>query len=90
LCGLDGQQLVVLSECAESHHRGEQGGKRDGQREQCRAPPSQEFKYDLETEPFAYKFIDVQPQELHHQYENDHQKDRQERSNERFQYESVQ
>ena len=56
---LDGKELVVLCERTYRHHRGEQGSQREGKRKQCCASPTEKLQYNLETETFADKFIDI-------------------------------
>ena len=77
---LDGQELVVFTERTECHHRCQQGGQREGERQHCGRSPAEEFQYDLETQALADKFVDIEPEELHHENEHDHQQDRNERS----------
>ena len=81
---------VVLAHVAEGHHRRQEGRQRQGQRQHLAASPQEEFQDDLEFQAFADQFIDVQPQELHHQDEYGDREDREERSYERLQYEQVQ
>ena len=86
---LDGHELVVLAHLAQGHHGSQQSCQRQGQRHNGAAAPHHEFEHYLEPEALTHKFIDVQPQKLHHQNENDYQQDREERSYEAFHYELV-
>ena len=86
---LEGNELVVLSHAAHCHHRGQQGRKRQGHRQDGAAAPEEEFSHYAEAESLADQFVDVDPEELHHQDENDHQEDHEEWSYESGQYESV-
>ena len=87
---LDGDELVVLAHLSYGPHRCKQCGERHGQGQDRTSSPHQELEDDAEGQALVDQFVDIDPQELHHQYEHDDQEDRQERSYEGFEYEPVQ
>ena len=82
---LDGGELEVLAHIAQGHHGAQEGGQRNGQRQHLTASPHQEFQDYLEFQALTNQFIDVQPKELHDQYEYHNPQDRQKRSHKGFQ-----
>ena len=78
--GVHRGELVVLAHVAEGHHRRQESRQRQGQRQHLAASPQEELQDDLELQAFADQFIDVQPQELHHQDKDGDREDREERS----------
>ena len=87
--GLDGGELEFLAHVAQRHHGAEQGGQGDGERQGLATAPHQEFQDNLEFQAFTNQFVNVQPQELHDQYERHNPEDREERSHKGFEYELV-
>ena len=87
--GFEGGEFAVLGQLAHHHHRGEEGGERQGERQDQETAPHQELRNDLQAQSLADEFVDVEPERLHHQDEQDDQKDREERSYERLEYEAV-
>ena len=88
--GLDRHQFGVLGQLADGHRGREQGRERQRQGErQAAHPPEQEFQDGAQSESLAYQLVDVEPEGLHHQDENHDEQDRDERSDEGFQYEAV-
>ena len=76
--GLQSDQLVVLTHVAYGHHRGQQGRQRQGQRQHGAGSPEQELRHNAQTQAFPDKLVDVDPEELHHEDEDDHKKDHEE------------
>ncbi len=82
--GLDGGELELLAHVAQRHHGAEQGGQRNGHGQRLAAAPHEEFQDNLEFQALTYQFVNIQPQELHDQYERHNPQDRQERSHKGF------
>ena len=87
---LDGQQLVVLGKVAQGHHRSQQHCQRQGGRDDGAAAPAEELQDDAESQALSDEFVDVEPEELHHEDEQDHEEDCGHRPQERLQDEPVQ
>ena len=59
-----GQQLVVLTHLPEGHHGCQQGGKREGERQDGAAAPHQELEDDFKPQALADEFVDIEPEEV--------------------------
>ena len=73
-----GDELVVLAHIPDGHHRGEQCGQRQRQRQHGAASPEEELRHDAEAQTLTDQLVDVNPQELHHKDEDDHKQDHKE------------